>query len=88
MFQLPADFCFTPNILSLCIQPDEGIHLQFETKVPDSQMDLRSVDMEFHYSSSFGDDAIPEAYERLLMDALRGDEHYSPAATKLNKPGR
>ncbi len=73
MFQLPADFCFTPNILSLCIQPDEGIHLQFETKVPDSQMDSRSVDMEFHYRSSFGDGAIPEAYERLLMDALRGD---------------
>ncbi len=65
--------CFTPNILSLCIQPDEGIHLKFEAKVPGSFMDSRSVDMEFHYRSSFGDEPLPEAYERLLLDALNGD---------------
>jgi glucose-6-phosphate 1-dehydrogenase len=73
MFDLPDDYEFTSNILSLCIQPDEGIHLNFEAKVPDSAQETRSVNMEFHYRSSFGDGAIPEAYERLLLDAMRGD---------------
>ncbi len=61
-----------PNILSLCIQPDEGIHLRFQTKQPGSS-DIQPVDMEFHYSNSFKDTTLPEAYERLLLDALQGD---------------
>jgi glucose-6-phosphate 1-dehydrogenase len=63
----------TPNILSICIQPDEGIHLRFEAKVPDSDQDMRSVDMEFHYRDSFNDHSLPEAYERLLLEAIQGD---------------
>jgi glucose-6-phosphate 1-dehydrogenase len=73
LFHLPADSDFTPNILSLCIQPDEGIHLRFEAKVPDSDQEMRSVDMDFHYMSSFNGTALPDAYERLLLDALEGD---------------
>ncbi len=73
MFDLPADFKMLPNILSLCIQPDEGIHLSFQAKVPDSEQEMRSVDMDFHYATDFGKNAIPEAYERLLWDALKGD---------------
>jgi glucose-6-phosphate 1-dehydrogenase len=73
MFELPRDYALTPNILSLCIQPDEGIHLRFETKVPDTPQETRSVDMEFHYHSSFGEESLPDAYERLLIDALNGD---------------
>jgi glucose-6-phosphate 1-dehydrogenase len=73
LFDLPADYQLTPNFLSLCIQPDEGIHLRFETKVPDSMRQSRSVDMEFHYSDYFGDDPLPDAYERLLLDAMNGD---------------
>jgi glucose-6-phosphate 1-dehydrogenase len=73
LFDLPADYQLTPNFLSLCIQPDEGIHLRFETKVPDSMRQSRSVDMEFHYSDYFGDEPLPDAYERLLLDALNGD---------------
>jgi glucose-6-phosphate 1-dehydrogenase len=61
------------NHLSICIQPDEGMHLRFIVKVPDQGMHTRPVDMEFHYRDSFGNDAIPEAYERLLLDALQGD---------------
>ncbi len=72
MFHLPPGSDFTPNILSLCIQPDEGIHLRFEAKVPDSEQGMRSVDMDFHYRASF-DGTLPEAYERLLLDALEGD---------------
>jgi glucose-6-phosphate 1-dehydrogenase len=61
------------NFLSFCIQPDEGIHLRFEAKIPGAGMRTRSVDMEFHFSSEFGQAALPEAYERLLLDAMIGD---------------
>ena len=60
------------NLLALRLQPDEGIHLRFEAKVPDEEAKLQPVDMEFHYDSAFTDQAIPEAYERLLQDALEG----------------
>lgn len=62
-----------PNMLVLYLQPDEGIHLRFEAKAPDTVAETRSVDMEFHYDEAFGQTAIPEAYERLLVDALQGD---------------
>jgi len=62
-----------PNALSICIQPDEGVHLTFEAKKPDSAREGRSVDMEFHYADAFGECAIPDAYERLILDALQGD---------------
>jgi glucose-6-phosphate 1-dehydrogenase len=62
-----------PNLLVLRIQPDEGIHIRFEAKVPDTNTGLRSVDMNFDYAGSFGESAIPEAYERLLLDVLQGD---------------
>ncbi|MFN8373176.1 MAG: glucose-6-phosphate dehydrogenase [Anaerolineae bacterium] len=62
-----------PNVLSICIQPDEGIHLNFEAKVPDSNRQTRSVNMDFTYKEAFGECEIPEAYERLLLDALVGD---------------
>jgi glucose-6-phosphate 1-dehydrogenase len=73
MFPLPKGYEISPNILALCIQPDEGIHLRFDAKVPDTAAEMRPVDMEFHYADSFGACAIPEAYERLLLDALIGD---------------
>ena len=62
-----------PNILSLCIQPDEGMHLHFATKVPGAGMHTAPVDMAFHYSDQLGDQTLPDAYERLLLDALQGD---------------
>lgn len=73
MFDLPSNQEMKRNYIALCIQPDEGIHLRFEAKVPDTASQMQSVDMEFHYADSFGGDAIPEAYERLLLDALNGD---------------
>jgi glucose-6-phosphate 1-dehydrogenase len=72
MFDDIQDEDFTSNILSLCIQPDEGIHLKLEAKVPDSHI-TQPVDMEFHYRSSFKGNSLPDAYERLLLDAVRGD---------------
>ncbi len=60
------------NRLSVCIQPDEGLHLRFIAKVPDQGMMTKAVDMDFHFGESFGG-ILPEAYERLLLDALTGD---------------
>ncbi len=62
-----------PNMLVLYLQPDEGLHVRFEAKAPDTVSETRSVDMEFHYAEAFGKTAIPEAYERLLLDAIQGD---------------
>ena len=63
----------TSNTLSICLQPNEGVHLEFQAKTPDSLLDLRPVNLEFHYEDSFGGQEIPDAYERLLLDALNGD---------------
>ena len=49
------------------------MHLRFQVKVPDAGMEMRPMDMEFHYEPSFQGQSIPEAYERLLQDALQGD---------------
>ena len=73
MFPIPNSFTIARNVLSICIQPHEAIHLKFETKVPDTDIDMRSVDMEFEYDDAFGEDASPEAYERLLLEAIQGD---------------
>jgi glucose-6-phosphate 1-dehydrogenase len=73
MFPLSPEEDITPNVLSLCLQPDEGIHLRFEAKEPGAGMRPRPVDMEFHYAEDFGAGALPEAYERLLLDAIQGD---------------
>lgn len=74
MFPLPPGQMLQCNRLSLCIQPDEGIHLNFQSKVPDTDgMTLRATDMEFHYRDTYGDGRLPEAYEVLLEDALNGD---------------
>jgi glucose-6-phosphate 1-dehydrogenase len=61
-----------PNSLQICIQPDEGIHLTFNTKLPGAGMRTQTVDMDFRYDDDFGGD-LPEAYERLLLDTLQGD---------------
>jgi glucose-6-phosphate 1-dehydrogenase len=60
------------NRLVIQVQPAEGIQLHFETKVPDAGMKLRMTDLSFNYRSEFGR-SMPEAYERLLLDALEGD---------------
>jgi glucose-6-phosphate 1-dehydrogenase len=79
-FQRPPHLMFSllgksqpePNVLSLCIQPDEGVHLSIQAKVPDTMGEMRPVDLEFHYRDSFSGE-LPDAYEVLLLDALAGD---------------
>lgn len=62
-----------PNLLTMRIQPDEGITLRFAAKVPGTTMQLRDVRMDFAYGSAFGG-AGGDAYERLLLDAMYGDQ--------------
>jgi glucose-6-phosphate 1-dehydrogenase len=60
------------NVLVIRIQPDEGISLRMSAKRPGSSLRIEQVKMDFHYGTSFGK-ATPEAYERLLLDAMSGD---------------
>ena len=61
-----------PNALVVRIQPDEGITLRFGAKVPGQEFRVRSVSMDFSYGAAFLEET-PEAYERLLLDAMVGD---------------
>lgn len=72
MFQSVGDVDLSPNVITMRIQPDEGIALKFAAKVPGPTTQLRPVRMDFLYGSSFGDSG-PDAYERLLLDAMLGD---------------
>jgi len=72
VFSRDASAGLDPNTLVLRIQPDEGISLKFGAKVPVQGVRIRSVNMDFVYGASFMVDA-PDAYETLILDALRGD---------------
>ena len=61
-----------PNVLRIRIQPNEGISLRFVAKVPGDHMSLASVGMNMSYAHAFGKQ-LSEAYERLLLDCMRGD---------------
>jgi glucose-6-phosphate 1-dehydrogenase len=60
------------NVLAIRVQPDEGILLRFGAKVPGQGLQIRTVNMDFRYGSSFAVDS-PDAYETLLVDAMTGD---------------
>src|SRR5437764_12961583 len=60
------------NVLVIRIQPDEGISLRMMAKIPGTSLCIEPVKMDFHYGTSFGKPS-PEAYERLLLDAMSGD---------------
>jgi glucose-6-phosphate 1-dehydrogenase len=61
-----------PNQLILTLQPNEGVSLSLAAKIPGTRMRIRPVVMEFLYGTTFLSQS-PEAYERLIMDAMRGD---------------
>jgi glucose-6-phosphate 1-dehydrogenase len=61
-----------PNLLIINVQPDEGISVRFEAKLPGTRMQLAPVMMSFRYGTAFGG-SVPEAYETLLLDAMLGD---------------
>ncbi|MBP7634011.1 glucose-6-phosphate dehydrogenase [Candidatus Ozemobacteraceae bacterium] len=61
-----------PNVLVMRVQPNEGSHLRVNVKVPGRQLELGTAGMDFSYQTTFGPDR-PDAYERLLLDAIQGD---------------
>lgn len=69
-----SDTCqrLQPNVLTLRIQPHEGIALSIESKVPGEDVSIAGVTMDFGYAETF-QKPVPEAYERLLLDAMRGN---------------
>jgi glucose-6-phosphate 1-dehydrogenase len=80
MFQAAGTRDVEPNLLTIRIQPDEGISLRFVAKIPGTTMQLRTVRMDFAYGAAFGG-AGADAYERLIVDAMNGD------LTKWKPPG-
>jgi glucose-6-phosphate 1-dehydrogenase len=62
-----------PNVLVMKIQPEEGVAMRFSAKVPGMKNHIRSVFMDFNYGTGFGVQS-PPAYERLIGDAMRGDQ--------------
>jgi len=68
-----GDGATQPNVLVVRVQPEEGIALRFSAKVPGERYRPRTVSMDFRYGTAFGS-ASPEAYERLILDAMRGDQ--------------
>ena len=72
LFNVPPTGPLPPNVLTVRIQPDEAIELEFQVKAPGAAMDIRPLRMDFNYCDSFGS-APPDSYERLLLDAALGD---------------
>lgn len=61
------------NRLVIQVQPAEGIQLHFETKIPETEMKTRTSHLDFSFQRSTGGDAMPDSYQRLLLDAVQGD---------------
>ncbi len=72
LFRQTQDNPLEPNVLTMHIQPDEGISLRFSSKAPGANMEIRPVHMDFLYGSSFATES-PDAYERLILDCMLGD---------------
>ena len=74
MFPLPPGEVLQCNRMTMVIQPNEGIHLNFQTKVPSVDgVRLQPRDLSFDYKDAYAGQVLPEAYERLLLDAIQGD---------------
>jgi glucose-6-phosphate 1-dehydrogenase len=71
-FQSTGSVGVKANQIILTVQPDEGVSVSLGAKIPGPQMRIRPVNMEFRYGTSFLSES-PEAYERLILDAMRGD---------------
>lgn len=74
----------TANAVVLRIQPDEGVLMRFGSKVPGSTMEVRDVNMDFSYSEAFTEES-PEAYERLILDALLDESSLFPTNEEVER---
>jgi len=73
LFDLDECEGYLPNAVTIRVQPDESIRVKFQAKTPDEANSSRTVDMGFSYKTGFPDRPMPEAYERLLLNAIEGD---------------
>ena len=76
-----------PNVLAIHVQPDEGVSLAIGAKVPGQGMTVRTVNMDFRYGGAFRT-GLPEAYERLILDAMLGDPTLFTRADEIEEQWR
>ena len=74
----------TNNAVVIRVQPDEGVLMRFGSKVPGPGMELRDVNMDFSYSEAFTEQS-PEAYERLILDALLDESSLFPTNSEVER---
>ncbi len=86
LFPLPKDEVLQCNRMTLVLQPNEGIKLNFQTKVPDVDgVRLQPRDLSFDYKEAYAETPMPEAYERLLLDAIQGDASLFMRADEIER---
>ncbi len=86
MFPLPPGQMLQCNRLKMVIQPNEAIELNFQTKVPDVDgVSLRPHNLKFDYKEAYKNQTLPEAYERLLLDAVMGDASLFMRADEIER---
>nr|WP_245532310.1 glucose-6-phosphate dehydrogenase [Corynebacterium caspium] len=81
-FDLGQTASLGQNAVVIRVQPDEGVLMRFGSKVPGSAMEVRDVNMDFSYAESFTEES-PEAYERLILDALLDNSSLFPSNTEV-----
>jgi glucose-6-phosphate 1-dehydrogenase len=86
MFPLPPGQTLQCNRIKMVIQPNESISINFQTKVPDVDgVSLKPHDLTFNYKAAYPDQGIPEAYERLLLDAIQGEASLFMRADEIER---
>jgi glucose-6-phosphate 1-dehydrogenase len=71
------------NVLTFTLQPNESLKLSLRVKKPGFDNEIEPIEMEFKYKNAFGDSFTPTAYERVLMDAIRGDHTLFATASEI-----
>lgn len=74
-----------PNVLKIKIQPEEGIVLKQHVKVPGMGLKTSQIPLSFLYKDKFGDNALQGAYERVILDAIRGDQSFFPRSDEIEQ---
>lgn len=73
LFNARRNVPLEPNVLSVRVQPEEGLALRIESKLPGPRVKIYPVEMDFNYREGYGTSSTPEAYERLILDVMAGD---------------
>lgn len=80
--------CTRSNVLKIRIQPNESIALKQHVKVPGEGLHTVPIPLNFHYADFFGENALQGAYERVLLDAIRGDQSFFTRADEIEQSWR